>query len=400
LTVNGSGFLPGSTVLWNGVALATSYVSGTQLTASVSASLIASVGSAGVIVINAGGARSNTVMFTVNPRGTLSIITGSPLPQGTVGTPYSQVLVASGGIIPYRGWVMTGGTLPPGISVTTPPSSQTGLVSGIPNVPGTYSFTVQVTDNANATASMQFGLTIDPSTVAISNIANAASYAGGSVAPGELVVIAGSGFGPSAPVTLQLDNRGYVSTTLAGVQLLFDGVPAPLIYVQAGMIGAVVPYSVSGKASTQVQISSNGQNSSQVIIPVTAVAPGIFTLDQSGRGQGAIVNLDGTVNSLDNPASAGSYVAVYATGEGQTNPGGVDGKLGDTVAPRPIQSPTATVGGISAQVQYAGGAPGLVAGVSQINVQIPQAIAGGGSVPLVLTFGGQPTQTGVTVAVR
>jgi uncharacterized protein (TIGR03437 family) len=339
-------------------------------------------------------------MFTVNPRGTLSIITGSPLPPGTVGTPYSQVLVASGGIIPYQGWVMTGGTLPPGISVTTPPSSQTGLVSGIPSMPGTYSFTIQVTDSANATASMQFGLTINPNTVAISNIANAASYAGGSVAPGELVVIAGSGFGPSAPVTLQLDNRGYVSTTLAGVQLLFDGIPAPLIYVQAGMIGAVVPYSVSGKASTQVQISSNGQNSSQVIIPVTAVAPGIFTLDQSGRGQGAIVNLDGTVNSPDNPASAGSYIAVYATGEGQTNPGGVDGKLGDTVAPRPIQSPTATVGGISAQVQYAGGAPGLVAGVSQINVQIPQAIAGGGSVPLVLTFSGQPTQTGVTVAVR
>jgi uncharacterized protein (TIGR03437 family) len=402
LTVNGSGYVPGSTVQWNGSPLTTSYVSGAQLTAPVSASLIATPGSPGVTVVNPGGAASNAVKFTVNSQSGLSIVTGSPLPPGAAATPYSQILIASGGVTPYKGWAATAGSLPPGISVMTPPSGQTGLLSGVPTTPGTYLFTVQVTDSANTTASMQYSLTINPSMVSMSTngIVNAASYAGGSVAPGEIVLISGSGFGASNLVTLQLDNRGYVSTTLAGVQLLFDGVPAPLIYVQAGRISAVVPYLVDGKTATQVQVSSQGQKSTPVAVPVATVAPGIFTLDASGRGQGAIVNLDGTVNSPGNPAPAGSYVAVYATGEGQTNPAGVDGKPGDTAPPRPIQSVSATVGGVNAQVQYAGGVPGLLAGLSQINVQIPQGIASGSSVPIFLTFGGQPTQVNVTLAVK
>jgi uncharacterized protein (TIGR03437 family) len=401
LTVNGSGYLTGSVVQWNGAPLPTSYVSATQLSASVSASTIASVGSFNITVVNPTGAVSNPVRFAVTSQGTLSIVTESPLPAGTVGEPYSDVLVATGGVVPYQGWVVTAGNLPPGVLVTTPPSAQTGLVSGIPRTPGTYSFAVQVTDNANATASTRFSLTINPGAIAFSSIANAASYAGRSVAPGEIVIATGTGFGPSTTETLQLDSRGYVATTLAGVQLLFDGIPAPLIYVQTGIIGAVVPYEVDGKTSTQIQVSYNGQNSNSFVVPVTAVAPAIFTIDQSGSGQGAIVNADGTTNSVGNPAPAGSYIAVYATGAGQTSPGGVDGKPGDTTAPpRSLQLPTAAIGGFNAKVQYAGGVPGLIAGLSQFNVQIPLAIAGAGSVPIILNFGDQSTQTGVTVAVK
>jgi uncharacterized protein (TIGR03437 family) len=232
-------------------------------------------------------------------------------------------------------------------------------------------------------------------------VVNAASYAGGSVSPGEIVAIFGSGLGPGTLVGPQLDSRGYVSTSLAGTQVLFDGVAAPLIYTWAGQVSAVVPYAVSGKTSTQVQVSYQNQNSNLVAIPVTNAVPGIFTMDASGRGQGAIVNQDGTVNSADNPAAVGSYVSVYATGEGQTRPGGIDGKPGDVPAPTPIAQPvTATVGGLNAQVQYAGGVPGEVAGVLQVNVQVPQRIATGPSVPIVLNIGGQATQTGVTLSIR
>src|SRR5215468_8122532 len=139
-------------------------------------------------------------------------------------------------------------------------------------------------------------------TLSVGGIVNAASYAGGSVSPGEILTIFGSFPGPANLITLQLDSPGFVSTNLSGQQVFFDGVPAPLIYAVAGQVSVVVPYAVSGKSTTQVQVSYQGQSSNTVSIPVAVVAPGIFTLDASGVGQGAILNQDGTVNSATDPA--------------------------------------------------------------------------------------------------
>jgi uncharacterized protein (TIGR03437 family) len=129
--------------------------------------------------------------------------------------------------------------------------------------------------------------------------------------------------------------------------------------------------------------------------------PGIFTADSSGHGQGSILNQDGSANSANNPATVGSYVSVYATGEGQTNPAGVDGKPGGSPAPVPVAQPvTATIGGLPAQVQYAGGSPGAVAGSFQVNVQVPQGVAPGSSVPIFINVGGRDTQMNVTLAIK
>jgi uncharacterized protein (TIGR03437 family) len=251
-------------------------------------------------------------------------------------------------------------------------------------------------------AAKPFSLTINPGAIFVSSdgVLNSASYAGGAVAPGEIVVIYGSGMGPSTLVGLQLDSRGYVSSSLAGTQVLFDGTPAPLIYTQAGQVSAVVPYAVSGNTTTQLRVSYQGQTSIPVSLQVAAAAPGIFTSDSTGRGQGSIVNQDGTINSPDNPAPVGSVVAVYATGEGQTNPGGIDGKPAGLSPPRANMPVTATIGALNAQVQYAGGVFGLVAGVLQVNVLIPQGVSVGSSVPIVMNIGGIATQANVTVAIK
>jgi uncharacterized protein (TIGR03437 family) len=261
---------------------------------------------------------------------------------------------------------------------------------------------VRVADSAGGIASRQFSLTINPAPVSIpsNSVLNAATFTGEAVAPGEIITIFGSGLGPTTLAGLQLDAKGYVATSVAGTQVMFDGVAAPLIYVQATQLSAVVPYAVNGSASTRLQVSSQGQVSNAIALPVAAADPGIFTADSSGHGQGAIVNGDGSLNSPANPASAGSFISVFATGEGQTNPPGVDGKPGDPQAPHPAQAVTATVGGIDAPVQYAGGITGLVAGVLQVNVQIPQGVSPGSSVPIVLSIGGKTTQANVTVAVR
>jgi hypothetical protein len=76
LTVNGSNFLSGASVRWNGNALTTAYVSATKLTASVPATDLATVGSYPVTVANPGGAVSTALNFTVYPA------THSPLAYG------------------------------------------------------------------------------------------------------------------------------------------------------------------------------------------------------------------------------------------------------------------------------------------------------------------------------
>jgi trimeric autotransporter adhesin len=199
---------------------------------------------------------------------------------------------------------------------------------------------------------------------------------------------------------MQTDARGYVSTSIGGTQVLFDGTPAPLIYSLAGQVSAVVPYETFGKTSTEVQVVFQGQSSSTVSVPVVTAVPGIFTLNGSGQGPGAIVNQNGTVNSATNPASPGSITMIFATGEGQTNPDGTDGKPDGFPAPTPIAQPvTATIGGLDADVQYAGGVAGLVAGFLQVNVRVPSGVPAGNAVPVILSIGGKSSQGNVTLAV-
>jgi uncharacterized protein (TIGR03437 family) len=408
LTVNGTGFVKGAAVLFDSVSTTTIYVSATQLTASIPANLIATAHTATVQVSNSQGGTSNSANFPVNAgNGTsLTIITASPLPGGTAGSQYSQALNATGGATPYKSWTVISGSLPPGISLTTLGGVLTALLTGTPTASGTFTFTVQVTDSAGVTAAKQFNLTIGGSTptgpaISAKGIVNSASYAGGGVAPGEIVTIYGTGLGPSSLVSFQLDGNGNVPASLAGTQVMFDGVAAPLIYTSATQLSAVVPYEVAGKASTLVQVVYQTQSSNGVTEPVAAVVPGIFTADSSGHGQGAIVNQDGTINSSSNPAPAGSIVFIYGTGEGQTNPAGVDGKPDGSPAPTPSAQPgmTATIGGMNAPVLYAGGVPGLVAGVLQVNVQVP-AGSPSGSLPIQLSLGGQNTQSAITIAIK
>jgi uncharacterized protein (TIGR03437 family) len=135
-------------------------------------------------------------------------------------------------------------------------------------------------------------------------------------------------------------------------------------------------------------------------LKVADSAPGIFATDSSGRGQGAILNQDYSPNGASNAAARDSVVMIYATGEGQTNPPGVDGTLVGATLPQPIQKVTVTIGGKNAEVSYAGGAPGNVAGLLQVNAKVPADAATGGTVPVVVTIGGVSSQTTITMAVK
>ncbi|HZL56377.1 MAG TPA: hypothetical protein VFC21_04820, partial [Bryobacteraceae bacterium] len=163
---------------------------------------------------------------------------------------------------------------------------------------------------------------------------------------------------------------------------------------------AIVPYAVDGKSGTQVTVKNGSSVSDPVALPVASAAPGIFSVDLSGAGQGAILNQDLSVNSSANPAAAGSVIVIYATGEGQTSPAGVDGKFANGPAyPAPKLPVSVTIGGVAAPALYAGAAPSLVAGVMQVNVRIPEGVPSGNN-PVVVMVGSAQSQPGITVAVQ
>jgi uncharacterized protein (TIGR03437 family) len=233
----------------------------------------------------------------------------------------------------------------------------------------------------------------------ISAVTNAASSGPGAVSPGEIVVVYGAGMGPAAIALWSMDTNGRLSNLgRAGTRILFDGVAAPLVYVSGKQSAAIVPYSVDGRSQTQITVEYQGIASSPVAVQVTATAPGLFSADSTGQGQGAIQNEDGSYNSPSNPAAAGSIVVLYATGEGQTTPGGVDGQMAGQTLIKPRLPVTVAVGGQNAEIRYAGAAPGEVAGMMQINIVLPFVPAG--NVPITLSVGGTASQTSLTVAVK
>jgi uncharacterized protein (TIGR03437 family) len=230
-------------------------------------------------------------------------------------------------------------------------------------------------------------------------VTNAASY-GAAIAPGQMVDVWGTGMGPATLAGLALDSNGMVSTSVAGVSVLFDGIPAPLVYVSAKQCAAVVPYFGAYGPTTHVQVEYQGVRSGPLTVPVSATAPGLFTANASGAGQGSILNQDNTVNSVENPASRGSVVVLWGTGEGRTDPPGVDGRLAENVLPAPLAGVTVEIGGLPATVQYAGAAPGMMPGVLQINAQMSPNVQAGNAVPVAITIGGVTSQAGVTLAVE
>ena len=218
---------------------------------------------------------------------------------------------------------------------------------------------------------------------AITALLNAASFLGGPIAPGEVVALVGAGLGHGE------------------VQVLFDGVPAPVTYVSPTQIKCVIPYEVASEARSEVQVRYQGWASVPFALATTAANPAIFSADGSGSGQAAALNQDLSSNSPANPAARGSTLVLFVTGERQTSPPGVTGKVTSMSGrtPQPLLPVAVLIGGQPASVTSFGEAPGMISGVMQLNVQIPSNVPSG-EVPISVTVGGNGSQSDVTVYVR
>ncbi len=286
------------------------------------------------------------------------------------------------------------GTTPGTLTVT---ASTTGLTAG--SYTGRLSITptgsISVGQATVVTVTFQVDQVTAPN---ITGFANAA-FVPGPLSPGMIITLVGTNLGPTTAVQGQVVG-GRFTTSLSGVRVLFDGIAAPVLYASSTQINAVVPYSLAGRASSRMSVEYNNVVSTSLEPRIVDTAPGIFTTD--GR-QVAMFNQDGSYNSSANPAVVGSVVVLYVTGEGSTNPAGVDGEVIGSNLKRPIAAVRVRVGGIevpAADILYAGSAPTLVSGLMQINFRLPANTPTGPNTSLEVIVGSAASQPGVVLAVR
>jgi uncharacterized protein (TIGR03437 family) len=238
-------------------------------------------------------------------------------------------------------------------------------------------------------------LRLSPAQIFPNWVVNGASLKMGPVSPGELIAFYGDRIGPPA-LTSATYVDGQLQRELAGTRVLFDGQPAPLIYVSETLSSAVVPYGV--RQSTIMQVEYQGRRTNPITLEVAPATPGLFTYS-GGTGPVVAVNQDFRLNSATAPAAPGEYLSVYLTGQGALTPAIADGEL-PTGPNYPAASGalSITVGGVAVPTSDIWN--GLVyQGVLQVNFRIPDA-APAGVQPVVIRIGGAETQAGATIVLR
>jgi uncharacterized protein (TIGR03437 family) len=163
-----------------------------------------------------------------------------------------------------------------------------------------------------------------------------------------------------------------------GVSVTFNGTPAPLFFVSPGQINLQTPFGVQGPTA-RIVVTNNGQASNTVEVPVAPTSPGVFSMNQTGYGPGAITHANFSLVNAQNPARRGEVVLIFLTGLGAVNPPIADGAAGPGAEPL-ARTTDGNIGAffdnVAGEVQFSGAAPNFV-GLYQMNVRIPTTISTG-----------------------
>jgi uncharacterized protein (TIGR03437 family) len=242
---------------------------------------------------------------------------------------------------------------------------------------------------------------VDPNSqnpVQVEMVVDSASLQVGPYCPLEIISIVGKGLGPKQGASGMASNGSY-ATKLAGTQVMFGGLAAPLLFVSDTKINAIVPGAIYLPWGS-LEVNTAAGTSAPYVTWLVQATPEIFSVDQSGVGQGAISNADGTANSASNPAARGSVISIFGTGGGLTNPVSGDGVIAQVQEPLAYTTLYVSIGGSAANVTYAGSAVGFVNGVMQIDAQVPADAPVGPATAIVVSEYGFRSRTGITVAIK
>ena len=394
LTVNGSNFINGSTVRWNGVARTTTFVSATQLTAAIPAGDIASAGTANVTVNNPtpGGGTSNSVTFTINA--------ATPAPTITAINPNSGVAGGAAFTLTVTGTNFTNASTVQwnGNARATAFVNATQLTAAIPATDiataGTAAVTV-VTPAPGGGTSNARTFTINNRVAGVS----AASFLGTELAAESIV----AAFGVDLATGVAIANTQPLPTTLLGTRVAVrDSLGmerlSPLFFVAPGQINYLMPPGTANGAAT-ITVTSGDNKVSVGAQSIAQVAPGLFTANATGQG----VPAANVFRIAANGAQSFESFAMFDSATNRFVPRPIDlGPEGDLVfallfgtgfrANGGLPNVSVKIGGVDCEVLYAADAPGFI-GLDQCNARIPRSLIGRGEVDLVMTVNGKVANT-------
>ncbi len=235
-------------------------------------------------------------------------------------------------------------------------------------------------------------------TVNIAGVVSAGSYSA-APSPGELISI----FGARLADGLEGASSLPLPTRLQNTQVLLGGRLLPLVFTSDGQVNAVIPYDVPVGTVQQIVVRRGNRISVPEPVAVQSAQPAVFTVDQSGRGQGHIYFIPGpgeqVLADTSRPAKEGDFVVIYCTGLGPVDPPVTAGTATPSDTLRRVAGlVTVTIGGVAAPVDFAGLTPGFT-GLYQINTRVPAGVSPAAGVPVVISVGGNPGPV-VTMAIQ
>jgi uncharacterized protein (TIGR03437 family) len=226
--------------------------------------------------------------------------------------------------------------------------------------------------------------------------ANGATYVSGGLVPGSWAQVKGTGLANVTRTWTGLDflNLGSnLPTSLSGVQVTVNNLPAAVYYISPTQINFQVPTGISGNAS--VQVINSGTSSNAVTAAAASASPGLFAYTVNGTNypsavfypDGHIVG-DPAVSAAFRNAKAGDLIQLYATGLA-AEPGGV------LPAAQGISGVTVTVGNVTIPAQFAGQLANTIE--FQINFTVPQqfSTSAAGNYPITIGVNGVTSPTSI-----
>lgn len=380
----------------------------------------------GMVVVSSTNASNKSVTINV----TLTVSAGVPTiaasngiwpPGAPAGGSSAVTITITGTNFTAASTALSGTTLLTPVTVVNSTTMLATVPATLMAAPGNLPIKIQTPTAASASAPVNFTV-YDPTVPQVWAVVDSASYASGTVSPGEIITIYGAGLGPAGITSF---SGASVPTSLgvagANTSVTIDGNATPILYTSPTQISCIVPLAVApGTASgpkVNLVVTYNGTPAATPFkVNVAATNPGIFTLGPSG--QGAILNIntsvtpnDYSVNGAKNTATAGSWVAIYATGFGVTNCTSAPGSACNSPAPTesqfvgggvvtPAGAVTVTISGQTVTSPIAVVPVGSVIGLLQINAQVPASVASGSAVPVVISVGGVSSAGIATMAVK
>lgn len=271
------------------------------------------------------------------------------------------------------------------------------LEAAQPNYTGAvYTMTGSI-QSSDAFVAAIAGFSGQPGSVAITSVAT--STGSTTIAQNTWISIYG---GNLSGITRSWQSSDFINnqmpTSLSGVSVTVDGKPAFLSYVSGGQINALTPVD-STVGPVSVEVTNGTATSAPIVLQMQAYAPGFFQFLPSPyvaatHANGSLIGPASLYPGATTPAKPGEVVVLYATGFGQTNPPIQNGSVRPSGV-LPV-SPVITIGGLEAQVQFAGlTAPGQY----QFNVVIPSNLPNGDAT-ITATIGGFSTQAGALITIQ